>query len=122
MDNVAAPVTNPRAEISGRIETGAHLLFVIAIVAVFQSGSETLHQIGLALLLAGAIGSVVGLILKAAPWQRVLERLTVLGMLSGIIAMFQPWNIVLYENGFYILAIATLSFIIVLHIPVRDIT
>ena len=32
------------------------------------------------------------------------------------LGMLQPWHIWLYENGFYVLGISTLAFIIALHI------
>jgi hypothetical protein len=38
-------------------------------------------------------------------------------MMIGILGMLQPWQIWLYENGFYVLGISTLGFIIVSHIP-----
>jgi hypothetical protein len=38
------------------------------------------------------------------------------GMMVGILGMLQAWHIWLYENGFYVLALSTLAFIIVSHV------
>ena len=47
-------------------------------------------------------------------------RIAVLGKILGILGMLQPWNIWFFENGFYILWISTLVFIIAAHLPVND--
>jgi hypothetical protein len=49
-----------------------------------------------------------------------LEQLVVLGMVLGTIGMFQPWNLDLYQYGFALLALSTLGFIIVSHVPARE--
>lgn len=49
-----------------------------------------------------------------------LEQLVVLGMVLGTVGMFQPWAIELYQYGFALLALATLAFIVVSHLPVND--
>lgn len=112
------PMNSERLD-SGWIETGAHVIFVTGTLAVFQNAFEALYPVGLILITIGVIGSLLALMLKRALWQRVLERFMLLGMIVGITAMFQPWDIILYEYGFYVLALTTLGFIIVSHIPVR---
>jgi hypothetical protein len=50
----------------------------------------------------------------------LLERLTVIGMMAGVIGMFQPWDILWYGWGFIVLFISTLAFIVVSHLPVIE--
>ncbi len=50
----------------------------------------------------------------------LLERVTVFGMMIGVIGMFQPWYILWYGWGFIVLAISTLGFIIVSHLPTGE--
>ncbi len=50
----------------------------------------------------------------------LLERVTVFGMMAGVIGMFQPWHIVWYGWGFIILALSTLAFIVVSHLPTGE--
>lgn len=49
-----------------------------------------------------------------------LERLTVVGMVAGVVGMFQPWDIRWYGWGFIVLAISTLAFIVVSHLPAGE--
>lgn len=50
----------------------------------------------------------------------ILERLTVFGMMAGVIGMFQPWDITWYGWGFIVLVISTLAFIVVSHLPAAE--
>jgi len=50
----------------------------------------------------------------------LLERVTVFGMMAGVIGMFQPWDIVWYGWGFIVLALSTLAFIVVSHLPTGE--
>lgn len=50
----------------------------------------------------------------------LLERLSVFGMMAGVIGMFQPWDIVWYGWGFIVLLISTLAFIVVSHLPAGE--
>lgn len=50
----------------------------------------------------------------------LLERIAVFGMMAGVVGMFQPWDIVWYGRGFIILAISTLAFIIISHLPTGE--
>ena len=55
-------------------------------------------------------------------WRFVplLERLTVAGMVVGVVGMFQPWDIQWFGPGFNILALSTLAFIVVSHLPTGE--
>lgn len=101
----------------GLLEAGVNLCFLGGIVFVYQSSSDPLYKIGLLLLVLGTIGTIAVMLLKRSHWLTILERLTLVGMMIGILGMFQSWNIALYENGFYLLGLSTLAFIIVSHIP-----
>jgi hypothetical protein len=50
----------------------------------------------------------------------LLERLTVFGMMAGVVGMFQPWDILWYGWGFIVLVISTLAFIVVSHLPTGE--
>lgn len=47
------------------------------------------------------------------------EQLIVAGMVMGTIGMFQPWALDLYQYGFILLALSTLAFIVISHLPVE---
>jgi hypothetical protein len=100
-----------------QIERLSTLALLLGILAVFQSNFVWLFWLGIALLAIGAVGTLASEVLKGQPLPRLLERLTIVGMMIGILGMLQPWQIWLYENGFYVLGISTLGFIIVSHIP-----
>lgn len=55
----------------------------------------------------------------------IVEKIIIGGIILGIIFMFQPWVFVLFRYGFYLLLIATISFIVWSHItaaqPVEDV-
>ena len=99
-----------------RIEQLSTLALVIGVLAVFQSGFAWLYWIGLVLLALGTIGTLAARIITQSPIPRIVERMAVVGMMVGILGMLQPWHIWLYENGFYVLGISTLTFIIVSHV------
>ncbi len=48
-----------------------------------------------------------------------VERLIILGMVLGIISMFQPWEQALFQPGFLLLLTATLAYIVWSHIVPR---
>jgi Na+-driven multidrug efflux pump len=50
---------------------------------------------------------------------RPIELLTMAGIGLGVFFIFQPWSFFLYRNGFMVLLIATLSFILWSHIVPR---
>ena len=99
------------------LEFGVNVLFIGGIICVYQSGYDFIYKLGLLLLALGFIGMLAGLILKGSSWHTILERIVLVGMMVGVLGMFQSWNIWLYENGFYMLGLATLGFIIISHIP-----
>lgn len=105
---------------SGTLESGGSLLLLAGIILVYQRSSEALSNIGLLLLIVAFGVTVAALLMKRTPWQRLLERIAVFGMAVGILGMLQPWQIRLYENGFYVVGLSTLMFIIVSHIPVSE--
>lgn len=99
-----------------RIEQFSTLALILGVVAVFQWGIASLYWLGLLLLALGTVGTLASQVLQKNYLARIIERMTVVGMMVGILGMLQPWQIWLYENGFYVLAISTLGFIIVSHI------
>src|SRR5687768_11684677 len=99
------------------LERLGSLVFLLGFIAVFQGRSVALYEVGRGLLVVGALAYLGGLLLKAIGAQPFLERLSVLGMFIGVLGMFQPWNILYYEYGFYLLGICTLAFIIISHLP-----
>jgi hypothetical protein len=46
----------------------------------------------------------------------IIERLTIAGIVLGIIGMFQPWVFSAYKYGFLLLLLSTLAFILWSHI------
>jgi len=104
----------------GRVEAISNLVLIVGVVGVFQGSIQWFYHIGLGLLLLGSLGAMASLILKRVAWQQFIERACLLGMLIGILWMFQPWAIELYQYGFHLLGIATLGYIIITHFPVPD--
>jgi len=99
-----------------RVEQLSTLSLAVGVLLVFQWAYSWLFPVGLLLLVIGTIGTLAGQVIQKNYIARVIERMTVVGMMVGILGMLQPWQIWLYENGFYVLAISTLAFIIVSHI------
>jgi hypothetical protein len=99
------------------IEQLSNIAFLLGVIAIAQGTFVAGFWLGVALLVLGVAGILGSAVLRRAAWQRILERLAILGMMTGLLGMFQSWQISLYENGFYILGISTLVFIIVSHIP-----
>ena len=99
-----------------RVEQVSTLSLVAGLLLVFQWGYSWLFPVGLALLAIGTIGTLAGQVIQKTYVARILERMMVVGMMVGIVGMLQAWQIWFYENGFYILGISTLGFIIVSHI------
>jgi len=48
------------------------------------------------------------------------ERVTIGGIVLGVIMMFQPWFFALFSWGFYLLLLATLAFIVWSHVAPAD--
>lgn len=46
----------------------------------------------------------------------IIEKITIAGIVVGIVFMFQPWVFVLFRYGFYLLLVSTLAFIVWSHI------
>jgi len=47
---------------------------------------------------------------------KTIETVIISGILFGVFSLFQPWFFVLFKNGFMILLVSTLSFILWSHI------
>ena len=47
---------------------------------------------------------------------KIIESIIIAGIVLGVIGMFQPWHMLIYKNGFRVLLISTLSFIVWSHI------
>ena len=52
---------------------------------------------------------------------RIIERLLIAGIVSGIFGMFQPWLLILYKIGFMVLLVSTLGFIWWSHIKPKGV-
>lgn len=102
------------------IESLTNVAFIAGVIAIFQWSSEVIFNVGQILMILAVLGIVGAMLIHRTHWQPFLERLTVIGMITGIISMFQPWVIRYYELGFLMLAISTLSFIIVSHFPAPE--
>jgi hypothetical protein len=50
---------------------------------------------------------------------KTIETIIISGILFGVFSLFQPWFFVLFKNGFMILLVSTLSFILWSHIVPR---
>jgi hypothetical protein len=50
---------------------------------------------------------------------RVLFTIAVVGIVLGVIMMFQPWALAIYRVGFSILLVSLLSFMVISHISPR---
>ncbi len=101
---------------SERVEQLSTLALIAGVIFVFQWSFQWLYVIGVGLLIVGSVGTFISQVMKKQPMIRILERMTTVGMMVGILGMLQSWDIWLYENGFYLLALSTLGFIIVSHI------
>lgn len=96
------------------------LAFILGIVGVFQGGTESLYLLGRGLLVLGVLGYSFSQLPARIGWQRFAERTTLLLLMIGILGMFQPWEILYYEYGFYLTGLSTLAFIIISHLPAKD--
>ncbi len=47
---------------------------------------------------------------------RPLETVCILGIVLGVVGMFQPWSLAVYRYGFFLLLISTLAFILWSHV------
>lgn len=52
---------------------------------------------------------------------KAVETIIIAGILFGVFSLFQPWVFALYKNGFMILLVSTLSFILWSHIVPKTI-
>jgi hypothetical protein len=64
--------------------------------------------------------ALIGEFCMKAQYYRWVERTVIGCMLAGIVGMFQPFSIVIYGLAFPLLFFATLAFIVVSHLPVRE--
>jgi hypothetical protein len=51
--------------------------------------------------------------------HQLVERVIIIGIVAGVIGMFQPWWFLAYKYGFPVLLISTLSFILWSHIRTK---
>jgi hypothetical protein len=99
------------------IERISTVVLAVGALAIFQHRSEDFYMLGRLLLVAGLVGYLLSQLLHRTAWVTKLERAIVLGMMIGTLGMFQAWDMVYYEYGFYLLGLSTLGFIIVSHLP-----
>ena len=104
------------------IEQASNILFIVGILVMFLSnnaeGLGTLSfTIGSGLIILGILGMFGVLLAKRESWHTITERLMIVGMMVGVVGMFQANSVRLYEYGFYVLGLCTLGFIIILHVP-----
>ena len=103
-----------------QLESAGTLLLLAGLIAVFQRSSEAVAIVGLVGLALGTVALVAVLVIRHRPWQSVVERAAIIGMIVGILGMLQHWDIKLYEYGFYLLFASTICFIAIMHVPVND--
>lgn len=99
------------------LERISSIALAIGVLGVFQHNFESFYMVSRPLLVLAVASYLFSQGLKHAPLLKILERGIVLGMIMGILGMFQPWNPLYFEYGFYLVGISTLSFIIITHIP-----
>lgn len=99
---------------------GAMLAMVVGTLFIFQWSNRAVYEVGAGMFALGFVAYLASLLLSRVNWHVFAERTIVALMMTGILGMFQSWNIQYYEYGFYIVGIATLSFIIISHIPAPD--
>lgn len=109
-----------RTELAQILDRAGMLLLIIGGYAVFQWQRESDYIAGRYLVGAGLIAYALGMILARTHPLKLIERLLVVGMALGMVGMFQSWDILYYEYGFYVLGLATLGFIVVSHIPMPE--
>jgi hypothetical protein len=52
---------------------------------------------------------------------KTIESIIIAGIVLGIIGMFQPWHIIFYKNGFRVLLISTLAFMLWSHVTPKGV-
>jgi uncharacterized membrane protein HdeD (DUF308 family) len=105
------------AERLSLIEQAANGLFILGLLVVFLASGNAALSIGSVLILSGVLGILGTLLAKHENWHTIIERLLIIGMIVGVVGMFQANSVQLYEYGFYTLGLCTLGFIVILHIP-----
>ena len=98
------------------VEQVSNLILLGGVLAVFL-GNGIWFTLGIVAIILGVLGTLATLIAKRENWHTITERLMIIGMMLGIVGMFQANSIRLYEYGFYVLGLCTLGFIIILHVP-----
>jgi hypothetical protein len=99
------------------IEQIANGLFILGLLVVFLGSDNAALSVGSVLILSGVVGILGTLLAKYENWHTIIERLLIIGMIVGVVGMFQAISVQLYEYGFYTLGLCTLGFIVILHIP-----
>ena len=99
------------------LDSIASLLLVLGTLAVFQWSSQGIFYAGGLMLAAGVLLALAVQVMAGAGWRKVVERILVFMMGGGILGMFQPWVIGLYQYGFIVLGLGTIGFIIFTHLP-----
>ncbi|HAY85838.1 MAG TPA: hypothetical protein DCY42_13245 [Chloroflexi bacterium] len=67
------------------------------------------------ILIINMVASVLDNHIGQTLYKRI-ESIIIAGIVFGVFSLFQPWLFVLYKNGFMILLVSTLSFILWSHI------
>ncbi len=109
-----------KTELYKIVEQSSLLLLIAGIYGVFQWRRLDDYEAGVWLLQIGFVGYIVGLLMSRLAIVATLERTLIILIILGMLGMFQSWNIEHYENGFYLLSLSVLGFIIVSHIPQRE--
>ncbi len=52
---------------------------------------------------------------------RPIETVCILGIVLGVVGMFQPWALAVYRYGFFLLLISTLAFILWSHVTPKGV-
>jgi len=93
-----------------------------------KTSNAILNGIPFILIFIGVIVAFIDFtILMATVWNnklpdtvhRPIERLLIIGIVGGIIGMFQPFTVTLYTLGFIVLLVSTIGYIFWSHIIPR---
>jgi hypothetical protein len=88
------------------------ILLAVPFLAIFIA--VLLFYIGLIVTLARAFSGQI-----PARIYRVIFGAAVIGIVLGVIMMFQPWALAIYRVGFSVLLVSLLSFMVISHIAPR---
>lgn len=100
-----------RSDAARKIVEGTAAIIVVAgLVALYQFFSSHLQGSGLHLILTGVIVLAI-----VSPRKLLVERVSIGGIVLGLVFLCQPFAILLYQTGFQVLLGGLTGFIVVAH-------